>query len=179
MKSIIGLAIFVIFLATLFLVLLNRDVSLETEEHLYQGYGYDKIGNFEQALREFNEAIRLDPRHARAYSHRGRTYYNLGQHQRAAQDFDRSITLDPQDSQAYIDRGYLFLNQGQLREAIDDFDSAISVNDNLAQAYANRALGYSLLGNDVHAEEAIARAVGLGMVREELEAMIEEAKRQR
>lgn len=213
MKAIAGTAIFAIFLLILFLVMSNRDVYLETEERLYQGYAYDTTGNFEQALTEYDEAIRLNPKYPEAYSYRGaiydhlsqhqrairdfdealklnpqlatayrnrgRAYYNLGQYERASRDFDEAIKLDPQDALTYTHRGDFFLNDGRLLEAIDEYDAAISLNPNLTAAYANRAMGHALLGNDVEAEQDIARARKQGMVRAELEDAIEQAKRRR
>ena len=62
----------------------------------------------EEAIIEFDEAIRLDPKLALAYNNRGASYYDLGQYQRAIEDFDEAIRLDPKFVLAYANRGFIY-----------------------------------------------------------------------
>ena len=64
-----------------------------------------KAGRYREAIPHFDEAIRLNPRHAEAYNNRGNAYKNLGQYQRAIQDYDEAIRLNPRDADAYSNRG--------------------------------------------------------------------------
>ena len=46
-------------------------------------------------IQDLDEAIRLDPNLALAYSNRGVVYRNLGHFQRASQDLYEAIRLNP------------------------------------------------------------------------------------
>ena len=53
------------------------------------------LGQYEQLIRDFDEAIRIDPHDAVAYFTRGVGYIRIGQRERGVQDFDEAIRLDP------------------------------------------------------------------------------------
>ena len=52
---------------------------------------------YEPALRDFNEAIRLNPSFALAYSNRGSAYSGLQQYELAVQDYSQAIRLRPRN----------------------------------------------------------------------------------
>ena len=52
------------------------------------------MGEYERAIYDYNEAIRLRRENADAYTMRGVAYANLGQDERAIQDYDEAIRLD-------------------------------------------------------------------------------------
>ncbi len=43
-----------------------------------RGYTYNSIGNYDQAIKDFNKAIELNPNYATAYANRAHTYRKLG-----------------------------------------------------------------------------------------------------
>jgi tetratricopeptide (TPR) repeat protein len=47
------------------------------------------------ALKDFNEAIRLDPFLVQAYVNRGALYYKLGKLELARADWKQALSLDP------------------------------------------------------------------------------------
>lgn len=63
----------------------------EAEEHYNAGVELQEQGRLEEAIAEYDEAIRLDPQDAVVYYNRGFAYDDLGQHQRAIQDYDEAI----------------------------------------------------------------------------------------
>ncbi len=52
-------------------------------------------GDFDSALANFNQAIRLDPKLAEAYDSRGGIYDGKGDYARAIADYDEALKLDP------------------------------------------------------------------------------------
>jgi tetratricopeptide (TPR) repeat protein len=56
---------------------------------------------YTEAIQYLDEAIRLDPRYAVAYSNRGVAYYSLGQYENAIKDYDEAIRLDPRHVSSY------------------------------------------------------------------------------
>jgi Flp pilus assembly protein TadD len=46
-------------------------------------------------MADFNEALRLDPKHALAYNNRGTAWYAKGEVDKANADFNEAFRLDP------------------------------------------------------------------------------------
>ena len=65
----------------------------EAERHSNAGAELAERELLEEAIVEFNEAVRLDPQFTVAYYNRGVIYNDLGQHQRAIEDYDAAIRL--------------------------------------------------------------------------------------
>ena len=53
------------------------------------------LGDHDQALADYNEAIRLGPDFSRAYTSRGELLAAMGQDEQALADYDRAVQLDP------------------------------------------------------------------------------------
>ena len=107
----------------------------EADDHYNSGAALQEQGRPEEAIAEYDEAIRLDPQLAKAYYNRTFAYDDLGQYQRAIEDYDEAIRLDPQLAEAYANRGFAYTNLGQHQRAIQALD------EELALAYYNRAFG--------------------------------------
>jgi len=55
---------------------------------------YRQKGNFDRAITDFDEAVRLDPKSAFAVGSRGQAYRQKGQYDRAISDLDEAIRID-------------------------------------------------------------------------------------
>ena len=58
-------------------------------------------GDYDTAVADFTEAIRLDPKDALSYFCRGKCYENKGEYDKAIADFTEAIRLDPKFVAAY------------------------------------------------------------------------------
>jgi len=107
---------------------------------------YFSRGLFEQAIRDLDQAVKLNPNYARAFVHRGRVYRSMGQYDRAIQDFDQAIKLEPTYAHAFVERGSVYSHQGQHKRAIQDFDQAIKLDPAYGSALSDRCLSRATLG---------------------------------
>ena len=73
-------------LVTIALVLSACGGLSEAEEHHNAGADLQEQGRLEEAIAEYDEAIRLDPQYSAAYNNRGAAYLDLGWHRRAIED---------------------------------------------------------------------------------------------
>jgi tetratricopeptide (TPR) repeat protein len=96
------------------------------------------IAQYDRAIEDYDQAIRLNPNNALAFFSRGRAYANKGQLDRAIEDYDRAIRLNPNDALALVGRGSAYVGKGQYDRAIEDLDQAIRLNPNYADAFFNR-----------------------------------------
>ena len=100
----------------------------------------------ENALADCNQAVKLDPKYADAYSDRGKAYGRLGQLADALSDFSKAIELNPKIAVAYSNRGTAYARLGQLASAVADYTRAIDLNPKYAEAYFNRGTAELNLG---------------------------------
>ena len=77
-----------------------------------RGIIYKGLGNYRQAIEDYNRAIEIKPDFAEAYNNRGNAYNGLGNYRQAIEDYNRAIEIKPDFAEAYYNRGVVYLNQG-------------------------------------------------------------------
>ena len=105
-----------------------------------RGIAFRRLGDIDRAIKDYDEAIRLNPRAADAYNNRGNAFRALDDLGRAGRDYDEAIRLNPHYAQAFNNRGIIFLELGEIDRAMQDFDKAIAEDPQYANALRNRAL---------------------------------------
>ena len=110
------------------------------EEHFSAGEQLQDQEHWEEAIAEYDEAIRLNPQNADAYSNRGFAYFKLDQFEQAIQDYGEAIRLDPRNPMLYATRAvtYRFIDKND--EAIADLEKVISLTDDPEQAETAKGL---------------------------------------
>ncbi len=109
----------------------------------YRGAAYSGIRNYNQAIPDLNESIRLDSTVWSAFYNRGVAYRRMGQNERAIQDFDRAIAMAPKVPGVYTGRGLSYLKMGEVDLAFQDFDRAIRLDPSNVKF---RGYAYFILG---------------------------------
>ena len=89
---------------------------------------------YDRAISDFNKAIEIDPKHAKAYNNRGNAYNSKGLFDLAISDFNRALEINPKYADAYNNRGYAYNAKGLFDLAISDFNRALDINPKYADA---------------------------------------------
>ena len=97
-------------------------------------------GDFNGAIADYDETIRLKPDSASAWNNRGVAKGNTGNHDDAIADYDEAIRLKPDDAETWNNRGIAKSEKGDLDGATTDYDEAIRLKPDLAHAWNNRGL---------------------------------------
>jgi len=92
------------------------------------GSAYYNLGDYERAIEDFNEAIRLNPKSASALNGRGASYFAKGDYNRAIQDYNEAIRLDPRTPRALLNRGLVNLYAGHFSDAQQDFSQNLRLD---------------------------------------------------
>jgi tetratricopeptide (TPR) repeat protein len=115
-----------------------------------RGAKWEKEGDYDNALREYDRAIVLDPKLAHAFNNRGLVYLARGEKGKAMADFNKAIQLRPTLAAAFGNRAGLWMRQAQdekaelwMREAqydkaVADYDQATRLDPEMAIAFNNR-----------------------------------------
>lgn len=89
--------------------------------HLWRGSAYEKKGDHDQAIADFNKAIELQPDSAMTYYDRGVANAANGENDLAISDYDRAIQHKPDFAEAYFNRGVAYDSKGDATRALDDY----------------------------------------------------------
>ena len=117
-------------------------VNIQSRRALEKGLEAGRRGDYDLAITEFSEAIRLKPDNFGAYYDREYAYYFKGDWGKAIADCSEVIRLKPDYVDAYIERGNAYDNTGDFDRAIADFSEAIRLKPDDARAYFDRGLSY-------------------------------------
>lgn len=127
-----------------------------------RGIAYGSLGNYHQAIKDFDRAIELNPNNAVAYSNRGNAYNSLGKRQQALEDLNKAIKLDPQYFKAYNNRGNAYFGLKDYNMAIEDYKQTIKLDSQFAPAYYNVGRVYLHLGENKESRTNFNKAALLG-----------------
>jgi len=126
-----------------------------------RGNAYGKKGDYQQALADFDQVIKLSPEDADGYYNRGLTYKKLHKPSLAVVDYTTAISHNPKYAKAFNNRGGVYGEQGKFKLAVADFDRAIDIDPGDASSYFNRGLAFYSLGNYPQAIEDLQKAIDL------------------
>ena len=135
--------------------------ELTAWDYIRRGDRASDEGRKEEAIAEYTEAIRKDPRNSAAYNNRGIVYDDLGQHEKALEDYNKALELDPSDAIVYNNRGVAYENLDQREKALENYDKAVELDPDYATAYNNRGIVYGILGQYEKALENHNKAIEL------------------
>jgi len=126
------------------------------------GNAYADIGNYNQAIEDYDKVIVIKPDFAEAYYNRGNAYESLGNHRQAIEDFNRAIGIKPDYAEAYSNRGNAYNVFGNYEQAIEDFNRAIGIKPDYTEAYSNRSCIYLNHGDNMSGCRDAQKACELG-----------------
>lgn len=114
--------------------------------HNNLGLAYYDLKKYQEAIKNLNRAIEIDPRFDDAYNNLGIIYSDLGNYQEAIKNYDKAANLYPLHRDVYLNRCGAYIRIGNYRQAIMDCTEAIKINPLDEAAYYNRGLAHYNLG---------------------------------
>lgn len=120
--------------------LLNEILDADSGDKLAllaRGSVYLKMGNTENAIRDFSRTIEIDSNYAKAYHLRGLAREKAGDDDEALEDFNKAIDMDSQYGAAYYSRATLLTKMGQEDLAVADMKTVTQLTNFNIENYAN------------------------------------------
>lgn len=116
-----------------------------------------KQGNYPDAMKHYNEAVKRDPDNAILYSNRAACYTKLMEFPRALEDCEMCIKKDPTFIKGYIRKGAALIAMKEYGKAQLAFERALEIDSNNAEA--REGLMNAIRNNDEPPEKARERAL--------------------
>jgi tetratricopeptide (TPR) repeat protein len=105
------------------------------------GAASEGLGDSNSALRQYDQAIKVDPKLALAYYGRGILLATRERaYRRAIADFDKVLRLEPTNVSAFIRRGEAYSQIGDFGHALADLNRALDLDAANPAAYVARGL---------------------------------------
>ncbi len=133
--------------------------TIAADSYFYRGNDFQNRDEHEKAIEAYNEAIRIKPDHAKAYSNKGIALDCLGQHEKAIEAHDEAIRIKPDHADAYNNKGVTLGKLERYKKAIEVLDQAIAINPDDAKAYYNKGITLGRLKQYEEAIEAYDQAI--------------------
>ncbi len=105
-----------------------QDKSDHAVAYYNRGFAYQNKGEYDRAIADYDQALRLDPKYAHAYNNRGGAYQDKGEYDRAIADYEQALRLDPKYAYAYYNRGGAYQDKGEYDRAIADYEQVIRLD---------------------------------------------------
>jgi len=117
--------------------------------------------DYNQALQQYDAAIRSNAQMAEAYSGKARALMGLQRQRDALRTAEDALKLFPNDPELYYVRGLLNFQAGRFKPAADDYDKVLSLNPewNTYQVYINRGFANDALQKPDQAMQDFTKAI--------------------
>jgi len=132
-----------------YIEIINRG---DAKKHFDEANRLYHLGKYAEAVKEYDEALAIDPNFKEAHYNKGLALYNLKRYEEAIEEYDKALAIDPNFKQAHNNKGLALYNLKRHEEAIKEFDKALAIDPNYKQAHNNKGLA---LHNLKRYEEAI------------------------
>ncbi|MGB6500485.1 MAG: hypothetical protein WBG19_03675, partial [Thermoplasmata archaeon] len=97
------------------------------------------------AIIEFGEAIRLNPTNVLAFDYRGGCYFAKSDLDKAISDYDQALRFDSNDVVAAFNLASAYRAKGEFEKSIRSWDAYMRLNPTNDVAYKNRASVYDTI----------------------------------
>lgn len=124
----------------------NESAANRANAYFNRGTWHDARGQRDEAIRDYSEAIRLEPKNGDRYYIRAHAYRQKGDTEKELADHDDAIRLSPR-ALHFIGRAYTYMRKGDFERAIADFNTAIKTDPKWTNTWYQRAKAYTAMGD--------------------------------
>jgi Flp pilus assembly protein TadD len=110
------------------------------------GMALQQAGQRQEAIRHYEQALRLKPDYAEAHNKLGMVLQQAGQRQEAIGHYEQALRLKPDYAEAHNNLGIALAQTGRTEEAIAHFEQALHLKPDYAEAHNNLGIALIQLG---------------------------------
>lgn len=127
--------------------------------HNLLGQAQERLGNLQEALKQYDQAIAIDPKFALAHGNRANILVTAGMADEALRSFDRAVALKPDSSLDWVNRGALLHDLKRYDDALASFDKSLAIEPDEPRILLNRANTLTALGRNAEAKAVLEQIV--------------------
>ncbi len=101
--------------------------SERVQAYFNRGYAYRKLEQIEEAIKDYDKVIKLDPAHAIAYLEKGVAYDSLRDHDKAIEDYKLALEFDPDYIIAILNISEHEIITGDYQSAMNRITNGLSL----------------------------------------------------
>ena len=125
--------------ATFLIIMFSLMILSCENETSKEGDQFFRNGDYEEAIKYYDQYLRVKPDHIKSIYNRGRAYEELDLIELARNDFEQVLELDPKNVQAHLSLGGYFYNKQDFTSASDYYERAIKNNKDNFQSHFLKA----------------------------------------
>ncbi|MGL5033887.1 MAG: tetratricopeptide repeat protein [Microcystaceae cyanobacterium] len=114
--------------------LADQPLPETSEGWLERGLELANLGNLEEAIAAWDQALALDPNLPQVWHNRGSALGNLGRLEEALASFTQATTIQPENYQAWFSQGLVLESQGDNTAAIASYEKALAIETSFEPA---------------------------------------------
>ena len=95
------------------------------------------LNRYEEAEKEYREALRIKPDGAEAHNNLGILLYNLNRSEEAEEEWREALRIKPDYAEAHINLGNLLKDLNRYEEAEEEYREALRIKPDFAEAHIN------------------------------------------
>jgi tetratricopeptide (TPR) repeat protein len=138
----------------------HMDIKDIQKSDLYKkGISHMSDDKMEDAIRDFDLALRLDPTYVDAWIKKGYSHFHLDEYTVAVSCYDKALQIDVNNAEAWNLKGLAFYRMKNYEKAIQACENAIDFDPNDGMAWYNLACYLVLSGNVGDGLEALKRSI--------------------
>lgn len=118
----------------------------DARDYFLQGCSYYELEMYNEAIKFYKEAIKLNPDFTEAFVDLGITYYKLGEYSNAIEVYKKAVRLNPHSSSIYNKLGSAYIIHGSYSKALDSFKKAVEIDPKNPVPHYNLGIAYYLNG---------------------------------
>lgn len=143
--------------------LLRQSIAIEAGARALSDLGaiLGESGRIDEALAQFDAALRVEPNDVQTLVRLGNTLIGLHRHEQALAAFDRALAVSPLVLDALCNRGSALRALGRHQDALDTYDRALMVDPRSFESWFNRGLVLRALQRPADALPCFDRAIGI------------------
>ncbi|HWY86704.1 MAG TPA: tetratricopeptide repeat protein [Gemmataceae bacterium] len=84
----------------------------------YQGFSYQTLKRFQEAINDLSKVIKLDPESTTGYFWRSVNHHLLKNVKSALSDLEQNLKIDPDDAEAKLAKGGILIESGETEVGI-------------------------------------------------------------
>lgn len=144
-----------------FSVVFNLLASVESyaEEDTNLGVALDKAGRLQEAIVQYEHALRIRSDYAKAHNNLGVALRQTGKIPEAIRHYEQALRINPHMADVHNNLGFALARLGRVKEAIEQYRHALRLEPDLAETHFNLGVALEQIGRIPEAIEHYDQAV--------------------